>query len=1000
MNDLVGSLGRALNIDIDIISSVLLFLIVALLIFGIVSNLYVMLIGLKTTLNKGKIPKEANEIKESKHKKLKKNKGNRKKRKGADSLAAEESCFDDVKKDIDVNSETVNIEPKEQIAASEDIVKENEHLENVVDALGENKKHKKSEMADEDKKKGKKKKVSPRKSSKALKKKAVKLKIPKSVQDSIPYYAVYDDGIIETEPGHFTKTYLLHDVNYQVAKEDEQVNMFLKYGEFLNSFDPTCTVQITINQKNINMEEFEENTMIPLKNDHLDYLRIERNEMLKKKMLEGKNNLVKEKYLTVNTKAPTYEAAEVAFARMDSEIVSNLKKIGGAGAQVLSLSERLEILHDIYNLGDEGMFGNNMIINKKGELVWDKEKFKLDIMHRMGLTTKDMIGPESFTFKSDYGMIGDKYFRALYLRQLPSFLQDNVLKQLTDTDCNMITSLIFQPIEGETALKMARGQIRNINANLVEKQKQASKAGYSAELISPELMDAANEAKELFHDLTGKNQKLFYLTLVIVHFAEDKEQLDSDTKSIMNIGRKLLTDIKKLSWQQENGLASVLPLCNNQLQIKRSLTTESAAVLMPFVNQELIDRDGGMYYGNNAVSHNLVMLNRRNSKNGNGFILGTPGSGKSMSAKQEMLTVLLESDDDVIVIDPENEYSPMVDLLGGHVVRIAPGANVHINPFDLEMDNDSEDEPITIKSDYIVSLCETVIGDRYGLTPAQRSLIDRCVRRVYEPFLNSYDQITGQYDKEKLPTLVDFYNELRAQPTSSYDANQLADSLEIYVTGSMNVFAHRTNVDYDNRFVVYDIKDIGSTMKTMGLLVVLDNIWNRIVAGRKEGKNVWFFIDEIYLLFKTESSADFLRQLYKRARKYGGIPTGITQNVEDLLNSDTARSMLSNSEYIQMLNQSPADRSVLAQLLNISGTQLGFITNAQPGEGLIYNGTFIVPFVNKLPKETKQYKAMTTKLSEVKEREAQIEEELREKEEEASTSSGNNLSVSEEIYSS
>lgn len=813
-------------------------------------------------------------------------------------------------------------------------------------------------------------KLNSRASARSLQKKASKLKIPKSVQDSIPYYRVYSDsGIIEVEPGKFTKSYLLEDVNYQVAKDAEQAEMFMKYGEFLNAFDPTCRVQITVNQRNINMEEFEEETMLPMRGDNLDPLREERNQLLKNKILEGRNNLVMEKYATICVQAPDYEAAKTVFLRMDSTIVANIKKIGGAEASALSTTQRLEILHDIYNLGDEGMFGNNMTMGADGNLVFAKDKFSFDIMRRMGLTTKDMIAPESLSFKSDYGMIGDKYFRALFLRKLPSFLADNVLAELTDTDCNMLTSLVFEPVEGEKAVKLARAQIRNINANVVEKQKQASKNGYSTDLISPELRDASEEANQLFSDLTSKNQKLFYLTLAIVHFAETKEKLDSDTKLIQTIGRRLLVDIKKLSWQQENGLATALPLCNNQLQIKRSLTTESASVFMPFVNQELNDRDGGLYYGNNAVSQNLIRLNRRNSSNGNGFILGKSGAGKGVSAKQEMMDVLLSSNDDVIVIDPDGEYKPMADMLGGEVVRIAPGTDVHINPFDITMNLDKDDDPISIKSDFIVSMCEAACGDRYGLNASQRSLIDRCVRAVYKPFLESRDPVTGEYDNDKIPTLVDFYEELRKQ--TGYDAMQLADGLEMFVLGSQNVFAYRTNVDYSNRFVVYDIKKLGEAMKSMGLMIVLDNVWNRIAKGRKEGRNVWFYIDEVYLLFRTQSSARFLQDLYRRARKYGGMPTSITQNVTELLENDVARTMISNSDFILMLNQAPPDRVTLSQLLNISPTQMSYITNSNPGEGLLYDGVHLVPFVNKVPKDTMQYKAMTTKLSEVQGKEGQ-----------------------------
>ena len=815
----------------------------------------------------------------------------------------------------------------------------------------------------------------PRKSQKQLKERSSKLKVPRTVADTIPYFAVYpDNGIIETKPHVFTKSYLLQDINYQIAKDEEQFDMFMKFGQLLNSFDPTVNVEITINQKNINMEDFEAQTMLPLQDDALDPLRIERNEMMRKKISEGKNSLVKEKYLTVSVTADTLDDAERTFVRLDRDIASHVKKIGKSDATPLTTVQRLETLHDIYNIGSESLFGNNMVMEKKEdgtvEYSFAPEKFRFDIMSRMGLTTKDVIGPSEFMFKSDYGTVGDSYFRALYIRQMPTFLTDKVLDNLTNTECNMITSLHYEPVDGEKSQKMIRNKMTNLNASMVDKQKKATKAGYSPDLISPELKKAQEETDQLLDDINSKNQKIFFVTLVIVHFAATKEQLDSDTKAIQAIGKTMVLDIKPLKSQQENGLNSALPLAYNQLAIKRTLTTESASIFMPFVNQELQDRKGGMYYGNNAVSHNLIMMNRRNCKNGNGFIFGTPGSGKSMSAKQEMMTVLLSSPDTVVVIDPEGEYYPMAEMLGeetGEVIRIAAGSDVHINPFDIDMDADSKDDPMAIKSDFIVSLCETAVAGQFGLAPTQRSIIDRCVRKVYEPYLSSRNPETGEYDKNKLPTLKDFYSYLRQQ--SGYDAMQLADSLEIYVTGSLDLFAYRTNVEYHKRFVVFDIKDVGATMKSMALLVVLDNIWNRIVSGRKEGRYTWFFIDEIYLLFKTPSSAEFLRNLYKRARKYYGLPTGITQNVSDLLEDDTARTMISNCEYIQMLNQAPLDRGQLAELLNISDSQLEFVTNSDPGQGLIYNGNVIVPFVNKLPKDTKEYQAMTTKPDEVKDRE-------------------------------
>ncbi len=845
------------------------------------------------------------------------------------------------------------------------LLPEDAHLTEVVDTLSQ---QRGSEASAQAPKKGKEKRARKR-SEKALKKKAKALIVPKTVQETVPYCRVFpDSGIIETDDGVFTKTYLLDDVNYQAAKDEEQTEMFLKYAEFLNSFDSRSRFQINIVQQSINLAEFEAETMLEMAGDGLNDLRQEQNEILRSKIREGRNELVRQKYVTVSIPAPSYEDALTAFARQDIDVVSNIKKIGGASAQPMSSAKRLELLHDIYNPGSVGLFGNNMIRDHHGNLVFDRENFRFDILRKMGLTTKDMVAPESFQFQSGYGKVGTQFFRALFMRSLPMSLKDNFLKELTDAPCKMVTSLTYQPIDGQDALKMARDNIRNINAEMIEKQKNASRSGYSQELVSPELRSASEEAEALRDDLTGKNQKLFYLTLVIVHFADTLEQLDSDTKAIQAIGRRHLVEIKSLTYQQENGLNACLPLCQSKLEIKRSLITESAAVFMPFVNQELHDRNGGMYYGTNAVSHNLILHNRRNSKNGNGMILGQPGGGKSMAAKGEILNVLLSSQDTVIVIDPEGEYYRMAELLGGEVIRIAPGSGIYLNPFDIEMKLD--EDPITIKSDFISSMCETIVGDRYGLTAGQKSIIDRCVKLIYEPYLSSYDSDTGEYDSDKLPTMQDFYALLREQ--DGFEALQLADGLEIYATGSLDIFAHKSNVEYQKRFVVYDISKIGSSMKSLGLQVILDNIWNRMVATFEDGHYTWVYIDEIYLLFQNTASAEFLRQFYKRDRKYGGIATGITQNVSDVLENDIARTIISNCEFVLMLSQAPLDRAQLGDLLNISPTQMDYISNAGPGQGLLYDGVHLIPFVNQVPKETKQYAAMTTKPSEVKAIEEQV----------------------------
>ena len=593
-----------------------------------------------------------------------------------------------------------------------------------------------------------------------------------------------------------------------------------------------------------------------------------------------------------------------------------------------------------------------------------KEKFRFDIMRRMGLSTKDVIAPPSFTFKSDYGMVGSVYFRVLFLKTFPQQVQDDLLREITDADCKMVTTLTYRPIDMDSAIKMVKNDIINVNANMIDKQKQASKSGYSVDLINPDLKSAVEEANALLEDLTGRNQKMFFMNMVIVHFADSKKQLDLDTKAIQDIGAGRLVNIQPLTWQQENGLNACLPLCTNKLEIWRTLTTEAAAVFMPFVNQELFDRSGGMYYGINAISRHLIILDRRLRKNGNGLILGSPGSGKSLAAKLEILHVFLSSKDVIIVIDPEGEYYRMAELLGGEVIKIAPGSGIHINPFDNELTiRDDTRDLVTQKSDFLSSIFDSIMGS-FSVSPTQHSVIDRCVEICYGPYFASYDASTGTYDKSKVPTLVDFYECLREQP--GYEAMQLADALEIYAVGSLDFFAQKTNVEYTKRFVVYDISEISNTMKSFGQLVVLDNIWNRMVSGRKEGRNVWFYIDEVYLLFKSGYSTEFLRNLYKRARKYGGIPTGITQNVTDILKNETARTMIANCEFVQMLSQSADDQAALASILPISPSEMTYITNAPPGQGLIYDGVHIVPFINEVDKNSKIYEAMTTNLAEVK----------------------------------
>lgn len=783
--------------------------------------------------------------------------------------------------------------------------------------------------------------------------------IPKTVQESIPYLHVYPNGVIETSHGVFSKSYLLEDVNFKIATRAEQENIFLRYGELLNMFGHEIKMQITIFNRNVDTNTFCHDVLMKPKGDGYDELREEANDILTNKMREGKNNLAHEKYLTVSVEAEGVDAANIVFARLDTEISTAVKKINNIETPPISLVDRLSILYDIYNPNAELPFYTSAMVDGK-----KTETFSLDNMKRLGLTTKDVIGPSSMKVQKDYIVLEDKYARVLFLDNLPSYLSTDFITEVTDISCNMLTSVHFESLPQDKALRLIRNQMVNINSNVIDAQKRASRSGYSADLISPELQRAQGEAKRIMDDMTSRNQKMFFLSTVVVLFGDTLQEIESLTKSVATVASKYLCSLKKLGYQQEAGFATALPLGINKLYIQRLLTTESASLFIPFSTQELTQK-GGLYYGLNAVSRNLILFNRKESRNANGLILGTSGSGKSFAAKREILNVLLGTDDEVYIIDPEREYAPLADLLGGEVVRIAAGSKNYINPFDMDIRYADDDDPVTLKADFIGSLCETIIGGRYGLSPIQKTIIDRCVKRIYKPYLEHLASLGGEVfvDREHTPTMLDFYNILLTQREP--EAQNIALALELYSTGSLDTFSHVTNVDITKRFVVYDIKDIGTGMKELGLQVCLNDIWNRTIANAKKGKRTWFYIDEFYLLTQTDSSAVFLQQIFKRARKWGGIPTGITQNVEDLLARKEARGVISNCDFIMMLNQSPIDRIELGNMLGISQTQMSYITNSDVGEGLLYTGKSIVPFIDNYPRDTVSYKVMSTKFEEL-----------------------------------
>ena len=805
------------------------------------------------------------------------------------------------------------------------------------------------------------------KSAKTTKRKENPLQVPKTAQESIPYQGVYENGIIQTGDTQFARMYNIPDINFQIVDTDQQKEIFGNFMELLSSFSPETHVQQVIYNKTIKPSELEAKVLMQTQNDKLNEYREEMNEMLIDKMAQAKNNIIHEKYFVVSIHADDITAAKTAFNRIDQEIRNGFDKIAGRRdqstekdmiAEPQPLVKELSILYDIYNMESDIPFYRRTKI-RDGNLM---ESFNMRHIRKMGLTSKDVIGPTSLTFERDYMIIGSTYARAMMLTDLPTFLRGDVLTELSNMPFNMLTSVHYRALSQSTSMKLLKNKLVDVNANVVTLQKKASRNGYSIDVIAPEIKQASQEVETLMGDLTQDNQKLFYTTITAVVFAKTKEELDENTKLLESTAERFICQVKTLTTQQEAGLATALPLGVNKLKVERLLNTRAAAIFLPFSVRELW-QDGGMYYGLNGVSKQMILYNRSTAKNGNGCIFGVPGSGKSFSAKREIVNVLLHTNDEVCVIDPENEYGELASLFHGSSIRIAPGSGIHINPMDMSLDYAAEgDDPVTAKADFISAVCEVAAGSRYPLTPIQKSVIDRCVKNVYKDYVDTLRAEGKTEDATKVPTLFDLYKEIDLQPEP--EAHNLALTLEKFVKGTQNSFAFRTNINVNNRFTIYNIKDIGNGMKAIGLQICLDNIWNRMIENYKKGKRTWLYCDEFHLLTQTEASAKYTQQIWRRARKWDGIPTGITQQVEDMMRTDDGRTILENSEFVMMLSMNAYGRAQMQQMYNLTDTEMEYITSSGPGHGLIYNGKDIIPFEDSFPRDTKLYQAMTTKAGE------------------------------------
>ena len=759
-----------------------------------------------------------------------------------------------------------------------------------------------------------------------------KFVVPKNAQDIIPIKTIWDDGIFEVQKNKYSKCYKFIDINYAVASHEDKESMFLDYSDLLNSLDNGATSKITINNRRINKIDFEKTILMKDVGDGLDKYRHEYNQMLLDKA-KGANGIIQEKIITISVNKKNIEEARNYFARTTSELMNHFSVLGSKCIE-LDAEERLRIYHDFYRVGEETSFRFDM-----------KENL------RKGHNFKDFICPDTFEQNKDYFKVGDRYGRVLFLKEYASYIKDSMVTELTELNRNMMLSIDIIPVPMDEAVREAENRRLGVETNITQWQRKQNVNNNFSAIIPYDMEMQRKESKDFLDDLIQRDQRMFLCVLTIVHTADTKDQLDADTESLKTTASKKLCQLGILRFQQLDGLKTVMPFGQRKIDALRTLTTESLAVFMPFKVQE-IRHDNGIYYGQNIISKNMIIADRKELLNGNSFILGVSGSGKSFTAKNEMVSIMLRDPNaDVLIVDPEHEDSKLVKALGGEVINISATSDNHINAMDMNSDYGDGANPVILKSEFILSLCEQLIGSN-NLGAKQKSIIDRCTASVYR----YYQQ--GNYQGTP-PTLQDFREELLKQ--SEPEAKEIALAIELFTDGSLNTFAKQTNVNTDSRLICYDILDLGKQLQPIGMLVVLDSILNRITANRAKGRNTYIFIDEIYLLFQYEYSANFLFTLWKRVRKYGAYATGITQNVDDLLQSHTARTMLANSEFIVMLNQASTDRLELAKLLNISDLQMSYITNSGVGEGLIKVGSSLVPFKNKFPKNTELYKLMTTK---------------------------------------
>lgn len=778
--------------------------------------------------------------------------------------------------------------------------------------------------------------------------------LPKTVTDTIPFRGIMNDGIIETKQGVFTKSYKLPDVNFTIAPEDEQLQIFKNYMQFLNGFDDMTKWQLTIFNHEIDKRATFSDIRISPQRDGLNKYRQEMNQILLNNLKKGGNSIRQDKYLTISIEDSNADHAVSVLRRNDSDVSAKLKKIIKKDIKPMTSLERMHLLYDIYNMNSDYRFATG-IYNGKAD-------FSLEQINKLGKSVKDVIGPEAFDFRpKDHFKLGDVYAQVLYLEKVPTELTTNYISDLSDIQSNMLISMTMEKINSVRALKMVRGQLANVEGLIADKEHKNAENGYFGAL-PPELEAAQKNARELMEDITGRNQNLFFMTFVVVVFANSKKQLDDTVALVKRTAEKHMAPLKNLIGEQEQGLNTALPLCRNDLRLENLYTTESASVFIPFKSQEL-NQKNAIFYGLNQLTKSMLLYDRMSGSNYNGLIFGTSGSGKSFTAKEEIANVLLNKPKaQVFVIDPQGEYAPMTSGFNGQEIILSPSSpKAYMNPLDLDISEDSEEEdPIAMKVDFVFTFFK-MINKGAPLDPICNTIVDRATRKIYTPYVESLKMRNIQRDIDQCPTLSDLYQELLLLKAEFGEtAGYLASIIAPYAVGSFSTFAHRTNINTDSRFIVYNTKTLGNGMKDIGLYICINDVLNRMMENFKNGIDTWFYIDEFHVLLESPDTTAFLKRIWKMVRKWHGVPTGIMQNTEDILGTKDGRAILNNTSFVIMLKSTMIDRNNFGELYNLSASQLEYLTDSDPGHGLMYNGKVCIPFGLKFPHNTKLYDIMQT----------------------------------------